>query len=156
MNEGKFVAGEQIIGLVLAVLGVAIAFGGMTLGLGDANLPGPGFFPLIAGLALTIFAGVVLWDTKGKDRATEWLKEWAHIRWKHILLTFASLIIYANILESVGFIIGTVLVLMVLFRSYESEIWVLTILKSALISIIVYIVFEKVFQLNLPQGILGF
>jgi len=147
---------EQIISLALAVLGAAIAIGGVKLGLGNVSLPGPGFFPLVAGMALTIFAGVVLWGTKGKGRKTERIAEWVNIRWTHILLTFVSLTVYANILESIGFIVSTILLLTVLFRSYESEKWIFTILKSALTSMVVYVVFEKIFQLNLPQGIWGF
>lgn len=147
---------EQIISLALAILGAAIAFGGVKLGLGKVSLPGPGFFPLVAGMTLTIFAGVVLWDNKRKSSKTEGIVEWVNIRWKQILLTLVSLIAYANLLESIGFIISTILLLMALFRSYESEKWIFTILKSALISMVVYVVFEKIFQLNLPHGIWGF
>jgi putative tricarboxylic transport membrane protein len=148
--------GEQIIGLVLAMLGAAIAFGGMKLGMGNVSLPGPGFFPLVAGSALTIFAGIVLWDTMGKSGKAESGEDWRNIRWKHILLTLVSLTVYANIIEYAGFIVSTVLVLTVLFRSYESEKWLFTILKSVLTSTVVYVIFEKIFQLNLPQGIWGF
>ena len=147
---------EQIISLALALLGTAIAIGGVKLGLGNVSLPGPGFFPLVAGLALTIFAGIVLWDTMRKSRKAAIVADWRNIRWRHILLTFFSLLAYANLIESLGFIVSTVLVLMVLFRSYESEKWLLTILKSVLTSTVVYVVFEKIFQLNLPQGIWEF
>lgn len=147
--------GEKIIGLALAVLGAAIAFGGVELGLGHVSLPGPGFFPLVAGLALIIFAGVALWDTKGSRKA-EQIAQWANIRWKHMILTFVFMTVYANLFESLGYIISTALMLMVLFRTYESEKWIFTILRSVLTSVIVYVVFEKIFQLNLPQGIWGF
>jgi putative tricarboxylic transport membrane protein len=147
---------EQIISLSLALMGTAIAFGGVKLGLGKVSMPGPGFFPLVAGLALTVFAGIVLWDTMRKSRKAEIAGNWRNVRWRHILLTFFSLLAYSNLIEALGFIVSTVLVLMVLFRSYESEKWLFTILKSVLTSTVFYVFFEKIFQLNLPQGIWGF
>jgi putative tricarboxylic transport membrane protein len=147
---------EQIISLALTLLGTAIAFGGVKLGLGIVSSPGPGFFPLVAGLALTIFAAIVLWDTMRKRRKAEIAADWRNIRWRHILFTFFSLLAYANLIEALGFIVSTILVLTALFRSYESEKWLFTILKSVLTSTVVYVFFEKIFQLNLPQGIWGF
>lgn len=148
--------GEQIISITFVILGVAMSFGGITLGLGTASLPGPGFFPLIAGLSLTTFAGFSLYSALGKNRKTENSEDWRAIRWRRILLTFVALTVYANILDTIGFIISTLFILILLFRLYEYEKWVFTILKSLFTTTVVYVVFDKIFQLNLPRGIFGF
>ena len=44
---------------VLAAVGVVFVWQAALLDLGDVALPGPGFFPLVLGAALTIFAVVI-------------------------------------------------------------------------------------------------
>jgi putative tricarboxylic transport membrane protein len=148
--------GEKVIGLVLAILGATVAFGGTKLGLGTVSMPGPGFFPLLSGVTLAVFSVIVLWATRPRKENDEGRSGWGNIRWRNILIVLTALTLYANFLEVVGFVVGTFLVLMVLFRAFESERWHMTVLKSVLTSGVVYAVFEKIFQLNLPQGLWGF
>ena len=148
--------GERIISLTFIALGVAMSFGGIKLGLGTAMLPGPGFFPLIAGLSLTTFAGISLLSSLRKNRENEISEDWKDIRWRSILLTFVALTVYSNILDTLGFIVSTLFMLVLLFRLYEQEKWIFTILKSLFTTTVVYGVFDKIFQLNLPRGIWGF
>lgn len=147
---------EKVIGLVLAILGSAVAFGGVNLGLGTISMPGPGFFPLVSGVTLAVFSLIVLWATRRRGESDEGRSDWGNIRWRNILITLTALTAYANFLEAVGFMVGTFLVLMFLFRAFEFERWHVTILKSVLTSGVTYVVFEKIFQLNLPQGLWGF
>ena len=147
---------EKLIGLVLAILGATVAFGGIKLGFGTVSMPGPGFFPLLSGVTLTFFSAIVLWAPRRKKGSSAEGSGWGSIRWRNILIVLTALTLYANFLEAVGFVIGTFLVLMVLFRAFESERWPMTLLKSVLTSGVVYAVFEKIFQLNLPQGLWGF
>ena len=44
---------------MLAAVGVLFVWQAALLDLGDIALPGPGFFPLVLGAALTIFAAVI-------------------------------------------------------------------------------------------------
>lgn len=148
--------GEQVISVTFAILGVAMSFGGINLGLGTAELPGPGFFPLIAGLSLTTFAVISLYSSFREKNEAGIAEDWKNIRWKSILLTFVTLTLYSNILDSIGFIVSTLFMLVLLFRLYEQEKWIITILKCLFTTIIVYVVFDKIFQLNLPKGIWGF
>ena len=51
--------GEVLVAGMLAAVGVLFVWQAALLDLGNVALPGPGFFPLVLGAALTIFATVI-------------------------------------------------------------------------------------------------
>src|SRR6266851_4816465 len=65
--------GEMLVAGMLAAVGAVFVWQAALLDLGDVALPGPGFFPLVLGAALTIFAtviGIERW--RSRRRAWAW------------------------------------------------------------------------------------
>ena len=150
---------DQLGGLVWLLAGLCITIGSLSsLRIGTTYEPGPGLFPLIAGILLSLFSSVILIKaTFGRLAEKRSLREvWAGLNWKGICCVVAALVIYAVMLERIGFLLLTTLLLIYLFRAIEPQKWKLAIGLSILASILSYVVFNRLLEGQLPRGFLGF
>ena len=76
--------------------------------------------------------------------------------WKRIIAVLLGLLIYTATMNSLGFLLGTFLLLIFLFRLAEPQRWTVALGASALISFAAYGLFEKWLRTQLPRGIWGF
>jgi putative tricarboxylic transport membrane protein len=150
---------DQIGGWVWFCWGLFIVFGSLiSLKIGTANDPGPGLFPFLAGILLTVFSlAVFLKATFQKKSGEKNVRDlWANLHWKKVLYTIAILFVYALLLESVGFLLITLLLFIFLFRKIEPQKWKLVIGLSVLASFGAYLIFDRILQVQLPRGLFGF
>jgi putative tricarboxylic transport membrane protein len=77
-------------------------------------------------------------------------------RWKKLVLILAILLSYAFILENLGYVFSTFLLLFFLLRFVEAQRWLVTVAGSLLVSLVSYGVFDKWLKMQLPKGIWGF
>ena len=125
------------------------------LGLGRLQSPGPGLMPFILGILLLIVSLYLLIVSFPKRTAKQEASKEKSDRTDFVKLGFVllSLLVYALLLETLGYLIGTFLLLIVLFRSAGSNRWRSVIIASALTSLLTYFVFNS-FGLRFPMGIL--
>jgi len=74
-------------------------------------------------------------------------------KWKKLVLILVILLGYAFILEKLGYILSTFLLLSFLFRFVEAQRWLVTIAGSLMVSLVSYGVFDKWLKMQLPKGI---
>jgi hypothetical protein len=67
-----------------------------------------------------------------------------------------TLLVYALILEKIGFLISTFFLILFLMRLVDPLPWVTSLLGSGLASILSYLLFETWLKAQLPKGIFGF
>jgi hypothetical protein len=82
---------------MLAAVGAVFVWQAALLDLGDIALPGPGFFPLVLGAALTIFAAVIgieCWRTSGCETV-----ELGH---RDVVIVIAALLAVPLVFELLG------------------------------------------------------
>jgi len=126
------------------------------LPLGDWHDPGPGFMPLAAGVLLG-FLSILNLIRSSLEKSVEDRTPWyAGRRWKTLVFILTVLYAYAFLFEVLGFLIGTFLLLLFLFRAVEPQRWAWAIGGSAVISFTTYVVFEWGLRSQLPRGIWGF
>jgi putative tricarboxylic transport membrane protein len=127
------------------------------LPLGSLHEPGPGFLPLLTGVLLAGLS-VVCFLQAGRAAAKKGDVFWySGERWKNLLWVLVALLIYAGILDFLGFVFSTFLLLAFLFRfGTTPQRWIWAIGGGALASVSCYAVFELWLRTNLPKGILGF
>ncbi len=113
---------------------------------------GPGFMPFLSGLMLLIISFYLLIKSIKMGRRNE-KKEKSQINFKKLSLVLASLFAYALLLETLGFLINTTLVLILLFRTAGFRKWSTIILASGLTVLLTYFVFTF-FGVRFPMGIL--
>jgi putative tricarboxylic transport membrane protein len=73
-----------------------------------------------------------------------------------ILLVLISLFLYAFFMETLGFIVVTLLLLIFLLGIIEKKKFGYTIFVSAGVTAIAYLIFEIWLRSQLPRGLLGF
>lgn len=125
------------------------------LGLGKFHNPGPGLMPFILGILLLIISFylliISLFKIGGKKEISK--GEPSQIDFVKIGLVLFSLFVYALLLEKVGYLITTFLLLIILFRSAGFKRWRSVLIASALAVFLTYFVFTS-FGLRFPEGIL--
>jgi len=132
------------------VIGESIRFG-----LGKWSAPGPGFVPFWSGLVLACFSfSLVIRNLLKKSLISE-ENRFEKIRWGKWGLTLASLLGYALLMESLGFILCTFIFMIVLLAFVEPQRWLLVLLVGMASTIASYLIFQSWLKSQLPKGFLG-
>jgi putative tricarboxylic transport membrane protein len=144
----------------LAAAAVLLAFGlfaitqARGLRFGTVAAPGPGFFPLglavalaLVGLGLTVHAWRT--DPARADAPTD-------LRRAAVVGTLVSLLVYALVLEWLGFLLATFALLVFFFRALQRQRWLVVVAGSLATSLLSYLVFKTWLGVNLPGGLLHF
>lgn len=76
-------------------------------------------------------------------------------KYKTVVLVVAGLLVYGFMLEPVGFIISTTLLVLYSAWLFEKGKWVRNIVSSTLFSLAVYYTFVNLLDVMLPEGIFG-
>jgi putative tricarboxylic transport membrane protein len=141
--------------LFLLVFGLVAAVEARRLALGTPGRPGPGFFPFYLGTALCLVAlALVLraaWGGGEKAGARPEAGEGPQ-RWK-VVATLAALFAYAFVLEVLGFVAATALLIFFLFRVIERQSWAISVGGSILTAGFAYILFKAWLGVQLPAGL---
>ena len=125
-------------------------------GLEGAYNPGPGLMPFLSALSLLLVSLYLLLSSlfkkgpQGVDVEPE-KKETRQINFGKIILVLASLFSYAFLLESLGYLVTTSLIMILLFRGMGST-WTNTLVSSVATVLITYFVFTYL-GLLFPEGI---
>ena len=114
--------------------------------------------PFLAGLLLGFLALMDLasgfmdrWKEEKEDK-----KIWSEINWGKLILTMALLFVYTFLSSTLGFVIGTILLFLYLFRMMEPRPWWIILLASLTTTGLFYLVFQIGLESQLPRGFWGF
>ena len=117
--------------------------------------PGPGFLPLSVGIIMFLLSLILFVQSFLKEKG-EGRPLWSKGSTARVLLILASLIVYGVLLESLGFILMTFLLMGFLLLAIGSQRIILAFFISLFSSIGCYAVFQLWLEVQLPKGILGF
>ena len=81
---------------------------------------------------------------------------WVEIMWTGWLLDGMDSVIYALVLEWLGFLLSTFGLLVFFFRTLQRQSWLVVVTGSLATSLLSYLVFKTWLGVNLPGGLLGF
>ena len=152
----------------LGAAAVLLAFGLFALtqarGLrfGTVVAPGPGFFPLcLAGAlcltSLALFVSAWRATSPGAQGAPEGAPASVGGGQRFAVTgTLAALLVYALVLEWLGFLLATFALLLFFFRVLQRQSWVVVVTGSLATSVLSYLVFKTWLGINLPGGLLRF
>ncbi len=150
-----------IIIIVWIGLGIFFMVYSHNLGIGRLSSAGPGLMPFLIGLFLLV-SGLCLGYTAikkrringhgpGVDKRTE---ETSEVNLKRSLIVIISLILYALVMEQLGFVVATFLLLSVLFHALGVK--RLRALAGSLVTVLIcYFAFTYLGQ-RFPPGILRY
>lgn len=111
--------------------------------------------PFISGLLICGFAGLIFLQAF-LDKSKRAEKIWANVQLRRLIFSVILLTLYALLLESLGFIVDSFFLILLLSRYSGSQNWGKSLLCAALSSIVSYLLFEICLKAQLPTGLLGF
>lgn len=142
--------------LALAIAGYVI-HQGIDLEVGDTHNPGSGFILFWTGLFMAgLAAAVIIQSLLPSGDATGVAEVFRGILWGKILYVTALLVAYTAILNTLGFIIATALLLVILFKTVEPQSWTVSLIGSVLTTFSAWLVFVYWLGTQLPSGIFEF
>lgn len=141
--------GFAVFGIVVTILATQIKM--------RANLsePGPRLFPYIAGIGMCICGlGIALTSGKGSGDDAPYLSKDG---WKRLLIAAGVMVLYYLGLEFLGFIISTPIftfaIILILAGGKKLNLVVVAVI-AVVTTAVLYLLFEKVFTIFLPPGII--
>lgn len=138
---------HRIASVVLFVVGVAALAGSFQLSLGALNNPGPGLWPFISAIFLTIVS-IVLFIV---DDSIE------HEAWTRRALVVAggllSLAVFIVLFEAIGFLISAFLMLLLWLRIFGQEPWRLVIPLSVVGPVAMHFLFVVALGVPVPDDV---
>ena len=122
--------------------------------MGTIDNPGPGFLPLLLGIAIVLMSMVLLirvWN-KGKIqvKTTSWPERGGLIK---ISLIFVVIVLFTALLEITGYIINIFVLFLILLRPVGKQNWIWTLSISIGATVASYLLFDRWLMLPLPRGI---
>ncbi len=145
---------DQVSSAIWFFVGMLIMVFSVPYGLGELRSPSTGFMPFLTGAAICIlsFIGLLL-GTRAKKQGERWKNFMKGIKWGKPLVALTALFAYAFLLNYLGFILSTALLVGFLLRAIHPQKWVVVVSGALLISLIAYVVFQLWLETQLPAGI---
>jgi putative tricarboxylic transport membrane protein len=142
-------------GLFLMIFSGAVIHEALDLEVGTPTNPGSGF--MIFGTAVVLGVLALLQFLKPLlSREQHAGQEPEKIHLGRIIGVIGANILYIVILEPVGYLLCTFLLMCFLFQVYEKGKWASAIGGAAATSLLSYVIFSRLLQLNLPKGMIPF
>lgn len=148
---------DSITGLVGFAVGLGIIlWSSITLKIGTVKHPGPAFLPLLCG-SVTSFLGILVFLQAKRERGEVVEKRlWIRQSLYPIVATLGILVFYAIILEHLGFIVTTLILLLFVLICVARLSWFAGIIVSLISTGACYFIFDYLLKVRLPKGWLGF
>jgi putative tricarboxylic transport membrane protein len=144
-----------VTGLILAGLAGLVFLEARRLTLGSIRVPQTGFFPAILAVLLLTFSIVLMIQTIRGSEGERIPEKIGTDGWRRIAASLATMLGFALVLESLGFLLSTVAVMVLLLRAIEAQKWSRVIAVAVVTSIACYFLFAWLLSIPLPAGILG-
>jgi putative tricarboxylic transport membrane protein len=139
-------------GLFLLALSLGICAASLRLNVGTLSAPRAGFFPLLTGMVLGVFSILIV--IQARKTSDELVKFWApEANKRGIYLTFFFILVYALLLERLGFVATTILFFVLVSRFVFGFRWSKSVFFALVTSFATYLVFTLLLRAPLPSGI---
>lgn len=147
---------DTLTSLIALAISAFILVQGRELGLGQPSNPGSGFILFWTGAIMTALSAVLLGQSLMPARrdAPGLGAPFAGLRWGKVVYVVALMAVYAAVLETVGFVLSTLVLLLVLFKTVDPQSWRVSILGSVLTTLGAWGVFVAWLGTQMPVGTL--
>ncbi len=147
---------EIVGGLFWMVFAVAYFIGSIQQGLFKNGLPSSGFLPFLCSLALIIMSAIIISHGIIKKNAlVDEAEPFTRIGLVRVGVALGALVLYALLLEHIGFAVATFLFMVVTLRIMEPKSWKFTVGVSFIVALISFLLFIVILEVPLPKSPLG-
>ena len=143
---------DAIASALFVVFALVCTAASLRLPFGTVLEPLPGFVPLIVSLFMLGVALIQLgYSVLGKDKEIVELGE----DWHQPAIVVAGLAVFSVVLVPLGYIIATAGLCLLILLTFDRQAWLKSIAISAAVAVLTYILFDRLLDVNLPDGILA-
>lgn len=143
---------DRVTGYLLLFIGLVTAWSSVHLSMGRFRHPGPGFLPFGLSIVLTLLS-IVLIFTRREKGATP-TPFWPQRTWLRPLLGLAFLILYAFLIGKLGFLLTSLIFLLIWLGVIERVRWRTMVSISISVTVALYLIFGLFLEVPLPRGFL--
>jgi putative tricarboxylic transport membrane protein len=144
---------DLVSGLFWLAVAIFAAAQGLSLKLGSLQRPGPGFFPFWGGVVLGLLSIVLVVRALTEPGTAERVR--LRLESSKPVVAVGAVLGYLLLLETLGFVAVTFLLLLLLFR-LERRAWAFSIASAVGGALASYALFQLWLQTQLPVGPFGF
>lgn len=135
-------------GLMFLIIGIAFAIGATNYTYGESARPGPGYFPLLLGVIMSLLGAIVLFkaltiESDGGDPI-------GAIAWKPLLLIVGAVALFGLLLPRLGMVITIPALVAVSSLAGDEFHWLDAVINSVALTIFSYLVFVLGLGLTIP------
>ena len=146
---------EIIAAAALAGFAGYILFESTRLRIGSFRVPQTGFFPRVLGFLLVLLTLIELLRALRQTESANAPGKIASEGWFRIGAILATMIGFALVLERLGFLLATFILMVLLLRAIEAPRWPKVLIVALVTSLLSYGLFAWLLGVPLPAGILG-
>jgi len=146
---------ELVAACVVVAIGGIVVWGAMPLLGVQAEGVGPGYLPLVYGIAIIGLAGLQAFKSVLALRRRVPVEPAQHILKFRAFFLFVVLVLYAVLMEQVGYLPATWLSLLACFGVSGRVTVVRSIAYSLIFAVASYALFTQVLEISLPRGVIG-
>ena len=125
------------------------------LGLSTVNRPGPGFFPFIATIGIGLIAAFRLINNIRKRPPENHSEPGIAGEARLVLYVIAGMIAYAFLLDFLGFLFCTFLLVAFYLKVIAARRWLVTISFAVAVALASHFFFDVLLKADLPRGLLS-
>jgi putative tricarboxylic transport membrane protein len=145
---------ETGVAVFWVVLAAGIAVNAARLRLWEPAGPGSGFMPMVAALVIAAAGiGLVVRAFASRGRRPFWPGRAARIR---VVAVCAGLAAMAVAMPRLGFVPTSLFAMGFLLRVIERRSWTWVVGTAVVTTVVLYVLFDRLLQMALPRGPLGF
>jgi len=141
--------GELGSGLFFFGLSLLVMWESLRVGLGTLKEPGSGFISFCLGVILSILSLLLIRRGWGLQASRKHFP-------RRVILALGFVVLYSLVLETIGFVLATFLLVGLLFRLGEPRPWWALLGMSLSVTFLAYLLFGIVLHVYFPRGFLGF
>ena len=143
---------DAIASALFVLFAMACTAASLRLPFGTVLEPLPGFVPTIVSVFMLSIAVIQLgYSVFGKDKEIVELGE----DWHQPAIIIAGLAAYSFVLVPLGYILATAGLCLLVLLTFDRQSWLKSILISILVAVVTYILFDRLLDVNLPEGVLA-
>lgn len=146
---------DQISSIVFLVFAIITVYLSALIPMGNVSKPGPGFLPFWLGILLALIS-LFLWIQSAKQGLPDPRPRAFSVKTqeaKGVVLTAFLVTAYSLLMEYLGFIICTLILLFLLFRIIGKQKWFVSIVWTILVTLASHLIFKVALKVQFPKGI---
>ncbi len=150
----RLTTSNRVSSVLLILFAAFVLFESRQYPLGTLDNPGPGFLPILLGIAIGLMSVALLikeWkNERPKAESTSWPDRTG---WFRVTLIFSVTLLFTLFFEITGYIVNTFVFFLVMLGPVGRQKWTWTLAISIGATVAAYLLFDRWLMLPLPRGI---